>query len=281
MNFEINDEEAKRFIELVYLGNYLVNAERSTDSLIDYDVITEKVLARYIQNIKDIENVKNGEYTEDVKAWDKLVETEGSRKQEADDFKEELFVETNEKIIFFQKASLPFVLSQFLADSKCPIKEGDGDSYARNYFMQEICEDAIEKQGAEIIRLDIPDLEERMEKAEWDEKAREAKREELQLDLLRRQQENIPIEGYKAISLRIHQLLKELHVNQYQLMKRSRLPISLLKKMIDFQADRVMEIAIEEICKGLGISFPYFYSGADLFDNNKLIDTRVFYKEEK
>ena len=58
---------------------------------------------------------------------------------------------------------MPFALSQALADLAYPDKE-NGDNLLNNILVQEFYEEEITKSGAEIVRLEIPDGEERLNK---------------------------------------------------------------------------------------------------------------------
>lgn len=76
---------------------------------------------------------------------------------------DEIYESVYETVEMLEKGALAFSLSQALADLAYPDKE-DGDNLLKNVLTQEFYEEAINKLGAGIIRLEIPNGEERLKK---------------------------------------------------------------------------------------------------------------------
>ena len=73
----------------------------------------------------------------------------------------------------------------------------------------------------------------------------------------------------KAISKRLVELLKENHMTQYQLYKRSGVPKSTIGNVINCSYDSVKLRIIHEICQGVEINiYDFFHS--PLFDEINL-----------
>ena len=45
MNIELSEKEFRRLLDMVYIGNWILNAGRGTDRFEDYDLIQEKLFA--------------------------------------------------------------------------------------------------------------------------------------------------------------------------------------------------------------------------------------------
>ncbi|MFQ7078138.1 MAG: hypothetical protein ACLRSW_09515 [Christensenellaceae bacterium] len=71
-------------------------------------------------------------------------------------------MKTRKQVEALEKDALPFALSQASADWH--IDKENGDNLLNNILVQEFYEEEITKSGAEIVRLEIPDGEERLNK---------------------------------------------------------------------------------------------------------------------
>ena len=45
MNIELTDKEFRRLLDLVYIGNWILNSTRTTDRFEDYDIVQEKIFS--------------------------------------------------------------------------------------------------------------------------------------------------------------------------------------------------------------------------------------------
>ena len=50
MNIELTEKEFRRLLDLVYIGNWVLNSTRGEDRFEDYDIIQEKLFALCAQN---------------------------------------------------------------------------------------------------------------------------------------------------------------------------------------------------------------------------------------
>ena len=73
----------------------------------------------------------------------------------------------------------------------------------------------------------------------------------------------------EAVSKRLVELLKEKHMTQYKLFKRSGVPKSTIGNIINCSYDSVKLRIIHEICQGLEINI-YDFFNSPLFDETNL-----------
>ena len=45
MNIELSDKEYRRLLDMVYIGNWILNSTRGDDRFEDYDLLQEKLFA--------------------------------------------------------------------------------------------------------------------------------------------------------------------------------------------------------------------------------------------
>lgn len=50
MNIELTDKEFRRLLDLVYIGNWILNSTREKDRFEDYDILQEKLFAQCAKN---------------------------------------------------------------------------------------------------------------------------------------------------------------------------------------------------------------------------------------
>jgi hypothetical protein len=50
MNIELTDKEFRRLLDMVYIGNWILNSTRGQDRIADYDEVESKVFAQCIFN---------------------------------------------------------------------------------------------------------------------------------------------------------------------------------------------------------------------------------------
>ncbi len=152
MKFNLKESNAKKIIELVYLGYYILELEGTNRDLKEYEVLAEKIVQEYVKN------------TRQMKARLRGLKQELAVKeihQEVGDCMDTIHEKFYSTVESLEKNALPFAVSQALADLQYPIKE-DSDSLLNNILIQEYYEDAIRKSGAGIIHLEIPDRETRI-----------------------------------------------------------------------------------------------------------------------
>lgn len=50
MNIDLTDKEFRRLLDLVYIGNWILNSTRTTDRFEDYDIVQEKLFSQCAKN---------------------------------------------------------------------------------------------------------------------------------------------------------------------------------------------------------------------------------------
>lgn len=50
MTIDLTDREFRRLLDLVYIGNWILNSTRTTDRFEDYDIVQEKIFSLCAQN---------------------------------------------------------------------------------------------------------------------------------------------------------------------------------------------------------------------------------------
>ena len=50
MNIELTDKEFRRLLDMVYIGNWILNSGRGSDRFEDYDLLQEKLFALCARN---------------------------------------------------------------------------------------------------------------------------------------------------------------------------------------------------------------------------------------
>lgn len=53
MNIDITDKEFRRLLDMVYIGNWVLNSTRASDRFEDYDIVQEKLFSLCTQNGMD------------------------------------------------------------------------------------------------------------------------------------------------------------------------------------------------------------------------------------
>lgn len=154
MKFNLKESNAKKLVELAYLGFYILNREELHKSLNEYESLIEWFIKEYVKNTKKMKLRLQG-----------LKKEIASKEiyKEVGECIDEMYETAYQTVEALEKNALPFALSQALADLEYPDKE-DGDNLVKNILTQEFYEDEISKAGAEIVRLELPDGKERLKK---------------------------------------------------------------------------------------------------------------------
>ncbi len=62
MNIELTDKEFRRLLDLVYIGNWILNSTRGQDRITDYDEVESKIFAQCAKNgMNALFEIRNGE----------------------------------------------------------------------------------------------------------------------------------------------------------------------------------------------------------------------------
>ena len=61
MNIELTDKEFRRLLDLVYIGNWILNSTRGQDRITDYDEVESKIFAQCAKNgMRKLFEIKDG-----------------------------------------------------------------------------------------------------------------------------------------------------------------------------------------------------------------------------
>ena len=154
MKFNLLESEAKKLIELTYVGFYVLINVDPHKNLMKYESLSQKLITHYVKNTKKMK-ARLGGLKKEIASKELY--------KEVGECMDELYEDAYETVEALEKDALPFALSQALADLAYPDKE-NGDNLLNNILVQEFYEEEITKSGAEIVRLEIPDGEERLNK---------------------------------------------------------------------------------------------------------------------
>lgn len=147
MTFEVNEQEAKKLIHLIGLGNDVINEYRDNkDQKPEYAELTHRLMEQYLQQ-------KTPEFTmchyigfkEDIESVEDSVRTDCS-----------------EYIKAYEKSVLPYAAAQLFADRACPVNAEKGEEF--NDLAYEVFLDKILEAGTSIIHIAYPDFKAEMEK---------------------------------------------------------------------------------------------------------------------
>ena len=106
MTFEVNEQEAKKLIHLIGLGNDVINEYRdSKDQKPEYAELTHRLMEQYLQQkTPEFTMCHYIGYKEDIESVEDSVRTDCS-----------------EYIKAYEKSVLPYAAAQLFADRACPV----------------------------------------------------------------------------------------------------------------------------------------------------------------
>ena len=138
MIFEVNEQEAKKLIHLIGLGNDVINEYRdSKDQKPEYAELTHRLMEQYLQQkTPEFTMCHYIGYKEDIESVEDSVRTDCS-----------------EYIKAYEKSVLPYAAAQLFADRACPVDAEKG------VFLDKILE-----AGTSIIHIAYPDFKAEMER---------------------------------------------------------------------------------------------------------------------
>ena len=147
MIFEVNEQEAKKLIHLIGLGNDVINEYRdSKDQKPEYAELTHRLMEQYLQ--QKTPNFTMCHYIgfkEDIESVEDSVRTGCS-----------------EYIKAYEKSVLPYAAAQLFADRACPVDAEKGEEL--NDLAYEVFLDKILEAGTSIIHIAYPDFKAEMER---------------------------------------------------------------------------------------------------------------------
>ena len=147
MIFEVNEQEAKKLIHLIGLGNDVINEYRdSKDQKPEYAELTHRLIEQYLQQkTPEFTMCHYIGYKEDIESVEDSVRTDCS-----------------EYIKAYEKSVLPYAAAQLFADRACPVDAEKGEEL--NDLAYEVFLDKILEAGTSIIHIAYPDFKAEMER---------------------------------------------------------------------------------------------------------------------
>ena len=147
MIFEVNEQEAKKLIHLIGLGNDVINEYRdSKDQKPEYAELTHLLMEQYLQQkTPEFTMCHYIGYKEDIESVEDSVRTDCS-----------------EYIKAYEKSVLPYAAAQLFADRACPVDAEKGEEL--NDLAYEVFLDKILEAGTSIIHIAYPDFKAEMER---------------------------------------------------------------------------------------------------------------------
>ena len=147
MIFEVNEQEAKKLIHLIGLGNDVINEYRdSKDQKPEYAELTHRLMEQYLQQkTPEFTMCHYIGYKEDIESVEDSVRTDCS-----------------EYIKAYEKSVLPYAAAQLFADRACPVDAEKGEEL--NDLAYEVFLDKILESGTSIIHIAYPDFKAEMER---------------------------------------------------------------------------------------------------------------------
>ena len=135
MNIELSDKEFRRLLDLVYVGNWVLNSARGSDRFEDYDDLQEKMFALCAQNgMKDLYTTWYG-HTFPSRAYE-----EGGIHEAIADYEDAVFYN---------------ILAEELARRDLGLENSDPEDFTQLQERMEEYMDEFDKNGLNTINIDI------------------------------------------------------------------------------------------------------------------------------
>lgn len=140
----LTTQQLKTITHLVYLGNYVLNANRlQKNRLTVYDRMAELIYQEYFN-----------------------VTEQSTKDFTIDDFSELLSEELEVYITKYEENALPCTFAKMFAQKIYPITTYNDKNADKHLITEELIEEEINKNGLKHIKIDIPDFENQIMNAE-------------------------------------------------------------------------------------------------------------------
>ncbi|MDO4982077.1 MAG: hypothetical protein Q4E35_00790 [Eubacteriales bacterium] len=135
MNIELSDKEFRRLLDMVYIGNWILNSSRGEDRFEDYDLLQEKLFAMCPSNgMRSLVELWQGHVFPS-----KAYENGGIHEAIAD----------YEDSVFYN------ILAEELARRDLGLEDSDPESFDELTERMESYLDEFEKNGLDTVNVDI------------------------------------------------------------------------------------------------------------------------------
>ena len=137
MNIELTDKEFRRLLDMVYIGNWILNSTRGEDRFADYDLLQEKLFALCpAQGMRSLMRTWNGHIFPSV-----AYEDGGIHEAIAD----------YEDAVFFN------ILAEELARRDLGLENSDPENFDELTERMESYLDEFDKNGLDTVSVDLED----------------------------------------------------------------------------------------------------------------------------
>ncbi len=245
MKFELTKKQKEVFLDLLALGYQIISKDGTEEHCKDYDSVIEKIFSQSLQSsgmdpvTKNKIGVSIAEHRQNVsKSLNEYIRKE-----------------------FFHAAA------KLLAEYKYPVKDYrcEADDYTRQCIAEDLCLKELEEKGMAALRIDIPEIEDSVEK---EFNAEEKGRKELEAIWVKANEKYM-----EAIAKRIEELLEVNHLTEEELCEKSGVAFSVLTGILTGKVKEFNAQILNSFCKIFKISLWQFYQ-KESFDG---IETEFFH----
>ena len=135
MNIELSDKEFRRLLDMVYIGNWILNSTRGDDRFEDYDLLQEKLFGKCpAQGMRALVQTWHGH------AFPSKAFEEGGIHEAIADY---------EDAVFFD------ILAEELARRDLGLEDNDPEDYTELSSRMEDYMDEFEKNGLNTVNVDL------------------------------------------------------------------------------------------------------------------------------
>ena len=135
MNIELSDKEYRRLLDMVYIGNWILNSTRGDDRFEDYDLLQEKLFALSpLRGMRSLVQLEDGHFFPS-KAYE-----EGGIHEAIADYEDAVFYN---------------ILAEELARRDLGLEDSDPEDFTELQLRMEEYLGEFEKHGLDSINIDM------------------------------------------------------------------------------------------------------------------------------
>ena len=135
MNIELSDKEFRRLLDMVYIGNWILNSTRGDDRFEDYDLIQEKLFAKCPDlGMRALSQTWHG------RSFPSKAYEEGGIHEAIADYEDAVFYD---------------ILAEELARRDLGLEDSDPEDFSELSARMEDYMDEFEKNGLNTISIDL------------------------------------------------------------------------------------------------------------------------------
>ena len=135
MNIELSDKEYRRLLDMVYIGNWILNSTRGNDRFEDYDILQERIFAQSpLRGMRSLVQLEDGHFFPS-KAYE-----EGGIHEAIADYEDAVFYN---------------ILAEELARRDLDLEDSDPEDFTDLQIRMEEYLAEFEKHGLDSINIDM------------------------------------------------------------------------------------------------------------------------------